>query len=111
MWHTQHGCLFQSGTDTLSNMIVMRSNFAFLHLCVSCIAVDGVWAEWSQWSKCDVSCGHGTSTRTRSCTNPPPAQGGDDCQGPSHGASACVMSDCPGITEIKFTFSFYVITF
>ena len=75
-------------------------------VCLICTAVDEAWTEWSQWSKCDVSCGHGTSTRTRSCTNPPPIQGGDDCQGPSQEVSECVLADCPDIAELELTFSF-----
>jgi len=59
-------------------------------------AVDGVWTDWGHWNQCDVSCGSGTSTRTRSCTNPPPAHGGDDCQGPSQETSTCTLTNCPG---------------
>jgi len=110
-WQNQHGYLCQSGTDNFSGIILMRSNVDFLLLCLLYIAVDGVWTEWSQWNKCDVSCGNGTSARTRSCTNPPPAQGGNDCQGPSQEASECVLADCPGIAELEFMFSFYAITF
>ena len=59
-------------------------------------AVDGVWTDWGHWNQCDVSCGSGTSTRTRSCTNPPPAHGGDDCHGPSQETSKCMLAHCPG---------------
>jgi len=58
--------------------------------------VDGVWTDWGYWSQCDVSCGTGTRTRTRSCTNPPPSHGGDDCQGTSQETSTCTMTHCPG---------------
>jgi hypothetical protein len=37
---------------------------------------DGEWSDWGQWSNCTSS---GTKTRTRSCNNPPPANGGQDC--------------------------------
>jgi len=66
-------------------------------------AVDGVWTDWNHWSQCDVTCGTGTSTRIRSCTNPPPAHGGNGCQGPSVETSACMLSQCPGkIRVFKF---------
>jgi len=68
---------------------------ALMSLCLFFPAVDGVWADWSHWS-CDVSCGTGTRTRTRSCTNPPPTHGGDDCQGPSQETSECTLIHCPG---------------
>merc|ERR1712055_918587 len=32
---------------------------------------------WSEWSTCTKSCGHGM--KYRSCTNPKPANGGEDC--------------------------------
>ncbi|WAR30228.1 CADN-like protein, partial [Mya arenaria] len=52
---------------------------------------------WGQWSGCDVSCGNGTRSRARSCDNPAPAQGGDDCVGPKHDQDVCVLQTCPAI--------------
>ncbi|WAR30371.1 CADN-like protein, partial [Mya arenaria] len=49
---------------------------------------------WGQWSGCDVSCGNGTRSRARSCDNPAPAQGGDDCVGPKHDQDVCVLQTC-----------------
>ena len=42
----------------------------------------GGWSEWSEWD-CELaeSCGYGTGRRVRSCTNPPPSNGGLDCVG------------------------------
>ena len=31
------------------------------------------WSEWSPWSACNVKCGSGAKTRTRTCSDPPPA--------------------------------------
>ena len=39
----------------------------------------GVDGGWSGWSECSVSCGGGS--QSRSCTNPAPEHGGDDCTG------------------------------
>ncbi|XP_053385659.1 uncharacterized protein LOC123538853 [Mercenaria mercenaria] len=43
--------------------------------------VDGIWAQWSNWTSCDVTCGNGTQMRTRTCANPAPSNGGNDCIG------------------------------
>jgi len=47
---------------------------------------------WSPWGRCSVSCGGGS--RTRTCTDPTPANGGDDCVGSSR--QACNTQDCGG---------------
>lgn len=45
--------------------------------------VDGDWSEWSEWSAGSCVYGEKVSTRTRSCDNPAPANGGAECQGES----------------------------
>ena len=42
--------------------------------------VNGGWSSFSAWSKCSKSCGGGSQVRVRSCTNPPPANGGKSCR-------------------------------
>lgn len=41
-------------------------------------------------------------TRTRTCTNPPPAHGGNDCSnlGPSSSTRECNTQGCPGATKL-----------
>ncbi|XP_057307714.1 SCO-spondin-like [Hydractinia symbiolongicarpus] len=41
--------------------------------------VNGDWSSWSGWTSCSQTCGTGNMVRTRTCTNPTPANGGDDC--------------------------------
>ncbi|XP_053385726.1 uncharacterized protein LOC123538063 [Mercenaria mercenaria] len=64
----------------------------FCHLCT---LVDGNWAEWSPWSGCDVTCGNGIQTRSRTCTNPAPANGGLDCLGSAAETKVCQKELCP----------------
>lgn len=49
---------------------------------------------WSEWNPANPSCGSGTQTRT--CTNPPPANGGADCVGPS--SQSYSLPPCSGTT-------------
>ncbi|RUS76193.1 hypothetical protein EGW08_016037, partial [Elysia chlorotica] len=43
--------------------------------------VDGEWSEWTEWSECSKTCGGGEQSKDRTCTNPAPSNGGEDCQG------------------------------
>ncbi|XP_035670097.1 adhesion G protein-coupled receptor L3-like [Branchiostoma floridae] len=62
---------------------------------VSC-PVDGGWSEWSPLSVCSVTCGVGTQTRDRSCTNPAPANGGAVCEGDTEETQVCDSGvSCP----------------
>ena len=49
--------------------------------CIANDPVNGNWSPWSTWSSCSATCGGGKRTRTRTCTNPAPANGGKDCEG------------------------------
>ena len=39
--------------------------------------MDGGWSDFGDWSKCSAGCG--IMTRRRTCTNPPPSNGGACC--------------------------------
>ncbi|XP_070574887.1 SCO-spondin-like [Ptychodera flava] len=58
-------------------------------------SVDGNWSPWSEWSECSGTCGGGTHSHTRTCTNPPPAFGGNDCEGDAEQYGECNSSPCP----------------
>ncbi|CAH1271434.1 FCGBP [Branchiostoma lanceolatum] len=51
--------------------------------------VNGGWSAWSPLSACIGTCGFGTQTWRRTCTNPPPANGGAFCVGLADETRAC----------------------
>ncbi|XP_066920815.1 SCO-spondin-like isoform X2 [Clytia hemisphaerica] len=57
--------------------------------------VDGGFTDWSDFNACSVTCGTGKQERTRSCTNPEPKHGGEECNGPVLDERSCVMKPCP----------------
>ena len=59
--------------------------------------VNGSWTDWGEWTACSPTCGNGTETRSRSCTNPAPRYGGEDCEGDAVETRECENPECPGI--------------
>ena len=62
-----------------------------------CVAIgNGGWSNWSTWGECSSnSCDTvGTQSRVRTCTNPPPSNGGQWCQGPENQVQSCYPSGC-----------------
>ena len=59
-------------------------------------SVAGGWSAWSSYGACSVTCGTGSKSRTRSCTNPSPSNGGADCSGDSTETADCNTESCPG---------------
>jgi len=58
--------------------------------------VHGRWTPWTPWS-CATSSkfsSTGTAKRTRSCTDPPPANGGEDCTGATEETAAACKREC-----------------
>ena len=68
---------------------------------IYCIA-DGITGDttldgaWSDFGECSKSCGGGTETRT--CSNPAPANGGNNCVGDS--TKVCNTQGCPGQSSL-----------
>ena len=63
------------------------------------VTVDGKYTEWSQWTECTATCGGGTQSRSRSCTNPAAQNGGKSCLdqglGPELETQMCNVEPCP----------------
>ncbi|XP_055958261.1 SCO-spondin [Patella vulgata] len=64
--------------------------------------INGGWSEYSKWlytNDCSVSCGTGTRSqlRTRTCTNPTPQFGGEECEGNYNETleEECTFDPCP----------------
>ena len=58
--------------------------------------VNGGLTNWTPFTSCSKSCGKGSQERTRTCTNPPPQHGGDDCVGGLKESRECKIKECPG---------------
>ena len=54
------------------------------------LTYEPVHGGWSSYGPCSEDCGPGTKSRT--CTDPAPAHGGDDCAGSS--SAACNLGEC-----------------
>ena len=57
-------------------------------------AQDGGWTDWTAWSSCSRTCKPppgdlALKTRQRTCSNPPPALGGEDCKGLADDVELC----------------------
>uniref|UniRef100_A0A8C4ZJ04 SCO-spondin n=1 Tax=Gadus morhua TaxID=8049 RepID=A0A8C4ZJ04_GADMO len=62
---------------------------------------DGHWSEWTAWSECDATCGGGVRTRRRSCSAPPPKNGGRDCEGMTLQTQSCNATPCGTGTDTQ----------
>nr|XP_022344318.1 SCO-spondin-like isoform X5 [Crassostrea virginica] len=57
--------------------------------------IDGAWTSWGSYGACTVTCGGGTQTRSRSCSNPTPQYGGAACVGSTTSSQDCNTQNCP----------------
>ena len=62
----------------------------------------GHWGKWGSWGSCSVSCDEGMKSRTRTCDDPSPKNGGDDCPGASESKTTCVLKSCNAGKHSKF---------
>ncbi|WAR30290.1 TSP1-like protein [Mya arenaria] len=67
--------------------------------------INGAWSEWSVWGTCSQTCDTGVKQRGRTCANPSPAHGGQDCVGNSTDAAPCMIQEtckgCPAVSELQ----------
>ncbi len=65
-------------------------------------AVNGGWSSWTDGT-CSATCGSGTMTQTRTCTNPSPFNGGSNCAtnqaGDTQTDIPCNTGACPSEFE------------
>lgn len=66
------------------------------------MTVDGSWGNWGQWGTCTVTCGGGRWSRSRTCDNPAPANGGLDCPGDMSDFSDCNTDACPTVAAGQY---------
>lgn len=61
------------------------------------VSGNGGYTPWSDFSPCSATCGGGMQQRTRTCTNPPPSNGGKDCSllGATFESRNCSSNPCP----------------
>merc|ERR1712076_250647 len=59
------------------------------------MSVNGGWGEFGAWDACPVSCGGAEHSRYRTCDNPAPAHGGEDCSGSNTETERCNENPCP----------------
>ena len=58
------------------------------------VSVNGGWTSFGSYGSCSATCGGGIKTRHRTCKNPTPAYGGDDCHGSSAETTSCNTTPC-----------------
>ncbi|XP_022803075.1 coadhesin-like [Stylophora pistillata] len=56
--------------------------------------VNGGWSDWSDYGECNKTCGRGRKYKYRTCTNPPPSNGGKDCRGKARKGKKCKLASC-----------------
>ena len=69
--------------------------------------VDGGWSNWSV-GNCSKLCGGGNKTKIRTCSNPSPSCGGNNCIGKSVETVECNVIPCIGMYVCMHTYIMYI---
>ncbi|CAG2224126.1 HMCN [Mytilus edulis] len=56
--------------------------------------INGAWSDWNPWEKCSKTCGSGTKSRSRKCSDPLPQHGGNFCDGFPKEYTGCEEEKC-----------------
>ena len=79
------------------NFLKYYGRFRLISLNISIsliVAQNGGWTLFGRYGACSATCGGGTKIRQRTCTNPPPLYGGNDCNGHSTESISCNTNPC-----------------
>ena len=69
------------------------------------VLVNGKWSTWGAYTICSKTCGTGIRRRKRSCNNPPPQHGGNNCTGVGEQRHFCNLFPCPGKLKTFYHYS------
>ncbi|XP_066931095.1 properdin-like isoform X1 [Clytia hemisphaerica] len=56
--------------------------------------VNGKWGSYGSYGSCSKTCGGGSKSRSRSCNNPAPKNGGSQCSGSATQSATCNTQAC-----------------
>ena len=79
--------IFTSSLFPKMDILIMPIRISLVH---------GQWGQWGSFDTCDKTCGTGMKKRTRSCNNPAPSGGGNDCMGSDSHTLDCNTNPCVG---------------
>ncbi|KAL3315722.1 hypothetical protein Ciccas_005642 [Cichlidogyrus casuarinus] len=97
----------EGGADCPANEANTQDEQCNTELC----PINGEWSNWSSWSACSKSCGAGLKSRTRTCTEPSPSNGGRMCSGADRQVEKCIERQasageiCPDLIDNGSGFS------